>query len=178
MLLAGLMWGISWLLDAQRIDRAPGSDEEPSTPTSPAAAAAPMEAGKVAVALPLAAVMPLGPEDEGSRVIVRGTVLGQPLDDGFWILADEDEVLFVRTTQPATTNQDLTLTGTLHQIAAAEGAAWAARAKLREAAGWKVHRGLYLEAEMPGMTPTAQETNPQIDAAGTEAASKTPRDTT
>ncbi len=161
LILAGLIWGISWLLDAQRIEGA-ADDEVEHTTAAATAAAAPAESD--AAPVPLSYLLPLGPEDEGFRVHVRGTVVGEPITDGFWFLTDEDEVLFALTAQPATEGQDLNLTGTLHQIAAAEGAARAAQAKLREAAGWKVHHNLYLAAGAP--------------AGGTQPASAAARDTT
>lgn len=149
-MLAGLIWWISWLLDTQRIERAADDDEVESAAiasatTSPRVATT----GSDAVPVSLADLLPLGPEDEGFRVIVRGTVVGEPLDEGFWFLTDEDEVLFARRSVQAESGQDLTLTGTLHQVAAAEGAAWAERSRLRGAAGWKVHHDLYLEVDSP-----------------------------
>lgn len=151
---AALVWWISWLLDTQRIEGAAEDDDlSPaalSSSTSPSAlTAASGDAGSGGAPVPLADLLPLGPEDEGFRVVVRGTVVGEPLTDGFWFLTDEDEVLFARRSIQAESGQDLTLTGTLHQIPAAEGTAWAERARLREAAGWKVHRNLYLEVDPP-----------------------------
>jgi hypothetical protein len=178
MILAGLVWGISWLLDTQQIDQTRDTVTPTSPATSPTSTTAPRGGGQSAVAMPLAAAIPLGPEDDGSRVIVRGTVLAEPLEEGFWILADEDEVLFVRTTVPALADQDLTMTGTLYQIASAEGTAWAERAKLREAAGWKVHRDLYLEAESPAGSAAESSEESESTKTDRDAQQKTRRDTT
>jgi hypothetical protein len=176
-ILAGLLWAISWLLDTQQIDQTRDTVTPTSPATSPTSATTPRGGGQSTVAMPLAAAIPLGPEDDGFRVIVRGTVLAEPLEEGFWILADEDEVLFVRTTEPALTNQDLTMTGTLRQIASAEGAAWAERAKLREAAGWKVHRDLYLEVESPVESAAESSEVPENSKTGKDPR-RTRRDTT
>jgi hypothetical protein len=154
-LLAGVIWGISWLLDTQQIEGAAADDEVAGGAPSTAVAAAPGGMPSNAAAVPLADLLPLGPEDDGFRVKVRGTVVAEPITEGVWILTDEDEVLFALTAKPAASGQDLTLTGTLHQVAAAEGAARAAQAKLREAAGWKVHHNLYLLADAPARDTAA-----------------------
>jgi hypothetical protein len=169
LLLAGLVWGISWLLDTQQITRAADADDdEAGRAAATSSTDSPSESGSDAPPVPLAYLLPLGPEDEGFRVHVRGTVVGTPIAEGFWILTDEDEVIFARSAEPAAEGQDLRLTGTLHQVAAAEGAARAAQAELREAAGWKVHRNLYLAADPPARDTTTA-------AAGVHGA---PRDTT
>lgn len=142
--LAGLIWVISWLLDTQQI----GSqvlDEEVITQ----ATAAPAEPVSTLAPLPLADLLPLGPEDDGFRVMVRGTVVAEPTRTGFWVLTDEDEVIFARTVLPAVSGQDVELTGTLRQTPSAEGEAEAAAAGLREAAGWKVHHALCLVVDTP-----------------------------
>jgi hypothetical protein len=149
--LAGLIWTISWLLDAQQITRDADQEEAGAAPAG--AATTPAAAASNVRPVPLADLLPLGPEDDGFRVVVRGTVVGEPIGEGFWILTDEDEVLFVRTAQTTTSGEDRELTGTLHQVAAADGAARAQQAKLREAAGWKVHHNLYLETEQAAAAP-------------------------
>lgn len=168
-ILAALIWGISWLLDTQQLDRTAAEDEAEGTATAATTTAALAGSASNAAPVPLAELLPLGPEDDGFRVIVRGSVVADPIAEGFWILTDEDEVIFARTMQPATSGQDLKLIGTLHQVAAAEGGAWAAEARLREAAGWKVHRNLYLEASTPPGSAAASDTG---------AAAGSPRDST
>lgn len=168
--LAGLVWGISWLLDAQQITGDQDSEERGAA--APAATGTPAATASNAVPVPLADLLPLGPEDDGFRVVVRGTVVGEPTGEGIWILTDEDEVLFVRTAQPATSGEDQSLTGTLHQVAGAEGAAWAVKARLREAAGWKVHHNLYLEVEGAGAAASGSATTrpgPKAPSSGSAA---------
>jgi len=143
--LVGLMWVISWLLDTQQIGGESVDDEVAATTTVTTTTAATPVSGLAPV--PLSDLLPLGPEDDGFRVTIRGTVVAEPTRSGFWVLTDEDEVLFVRTVRPAASGQDLELTGTLRQWPSAEGKARAEEAKLREAAGWKVHDTLFLDAD-------------------------------
>lgn len=152
--LAGLIWVIAWLLDAQQITKGAESAEQEAAASATSPSTTATQASNT-VAVPLADLLPLGPEDDRFRVVVRGTVVGAPIADGFWILTDEDEVLFVQTTRPTTSGEDEKLTGTLHQMPAADGAARAQQAHLREAAGWKVHHNLYLEADGAGVAPAS-----------------------
>lgn len=179
--LATLIWAISWLLDAQQIT-GEGAAEEQASATAAARAATVSTNASNLVPVPLSDLLPLGPEDDGFRVVVRGTVVGEPIDEGFWVLTDEDEVLFVFANQPVNSGEDRTLTGTLHQIAEADGAARAAQARLREAAGWKVHHNLYLEVDGAAPSPsTGASATPSSAGAATPrpgAARTTPRDTT
>lgn len=144
-ILAGLIWAISWLLDTQQIggqamedEVMPATASAPTIPAEPASSMAPV---------PLADLLPLGPEDDGFRVTIRGTVVAEPIGTGFWVLTDEDEVIFAQATRSVASGQDIEMTGTLHQVSTAEGAARAAEAELRGAAGWKVHHNLYLAAD-------------------------------
>jgi hypothetical protein len=84
-------------------------------------------------------------------------VVGEPTGEGFWVLTDDDEVIFARTAKGASSGDDVSVPGTLHQVPSATAAAWVEAAKLKEAAGWKVHRDLYLEGRerAPGSTPRA-----------------------
>lgn len=143
--LAGLIWVISWLLDTQQIGGQP-MDEE-AAPAAASTTATPAEPVSSMAPVPLADLLPLGPEDDGFRVTVRGTVVANPTPHGFWILTDEDEVIFAQATRPVASGQDIEMTGILRQVSSTEGAARAAAAKLRGAAGWKVHHDLYLAAD-------------------------------
>lgn len=145
LVLAALIWAISWLLDTQQIGSQAMEDE--AAAVAAATTTAPVGPVSSIAPVPLSDLLPLGPEDDGFRVTIRGTVVAEPISTGFWVLTDEDEVIFVQSTRSASSGEELVLTGTLRQRPNAEGEARAAEARLREAAGWKVHRALFLDAD-------------------------------
>jgi len=150
-ILAGMIWWFSWLMDVQRIERSGETDQIGNVVATQERFEVPGDENEEPI--PIADLLPLGPEDIGFKVIVRGTVVGEPLDDGFWFLTDEDEVIFARQGHPAEAGQDLTLTGRLDRMPAAEGEKLANRARLREAAGWEVHHDIFLQVEIPTNLP-------------------------
>jgi hypothetical protein len=161
-LFAVLAWGITWLIDVQeREQRGEGEEATAADTASPAVAVAPRDSEGGGRTVPIARILPLGPEDEGTRVVVSGEVVGEPTGEGFWVLTDDDEVIFARTATRAGSGDDVSVPGTLHQVPSATAAAWVSAAKLKEAAGWKVHHDLYLEGRerAPAGTPGAGVTD-------------------
>jgi hypothetical protein len=97
----------------------------------------------------LAELAPLGPEDEGRLVRVSGAVVGQPTPEGFWVLTDRDEVVFVATARPVVTGEHVDVSGTLTANTEAEAGAWFEHARLREAVGWNIERRMHVRVGEP-----------------------------
>lgn len=152
------MWGISLLLDPVERTSVAQEDVEASTQVDLV-----MDGETPGDGVPLAEILPLGSEDVGARIRVSGEVTGQPIDEGYWLLTDEDEVLFVKTDQPAQVGDPVSTTGTLRQAEEGAGEARASAAKLREAIGWKVHRDLFLDID----AAPPEEAGPEVREAST-----------
>ena len=85
-----------------------GTDDE----APPAAAEAAVEAN-APEGLELEEAYPINSEDVGTVLRARGTVVGKPQLDGFFLEADGDRVLFIKSAQPVTVGQQVRAVGPL-----------------------------------------------------------------
>jgi hypothetical protein len=93
----------------------------------------------------LEALLPLGTEDLGQRVAVNGEVVGIPSAEGFWVLSDENVVIFVRGAPPAKLGaREENVMGLLAAAKPGEADRWQEAAKLKEARGWTMTRNMYV----------------------------------
>jgi hypothetical protein len=93
----------------------------------------------------LEALLPLGTEDLGQRVAVNGEVVGAVSAQGFWVLTDENVVIFVRGAPAAKVGaRQENVMGLLSPAKAGEADHWQEAAKLKEARGWIMTRDMYV----------------------------------
>jgi hypothetical protein len=148
--IAGLLaYTIMDLIDARKV-RAVALD-----PQSPAAAAAlgtepAAPARPVAVQPPsssLDALLPIGLEDLGQRVSVSGRVTGETSVHGYWILSDENTLMFVRGAPAAKKGaRQENIVGILTPLSAKEASGWPGPPDTRENPdGWTAVEGMYLK---------------------------------
>jgi hypothetical protein len=83
-LLGLLIWAIGAMLDLDGLRSAASGDTEASTTTA-------STADQPVVSI--TEILPLGPEDRGRRVELRGSVIGEPIGEGVWIRFG-DEAIF------------------------------------------------------------------------------------
>jgi hypothetical protein len=140
-----IILGISRLVTSKAINQI---DEDSTTVTDAGAAGGPATGDTPPPPLPsssLEALLPLGTEDLGQRVAVNGEVVGAPSAEGFWVLTDENVVIFVRGAPPAKLGaREENLMGQLTAAKPAEADGWEAAAKLKEARGWIMTRDMFV----------------------------------
>lgn len=141
LVLALLIWAIAELVDTDE-EREIAEIEE--VEEAPGALPAPIPEVPTEGGMSLGELEPLGAEDIGSSVQVSGQVVGQPTSDGFWLLTDTDDVLFVMSAQQVTTGEQVRVSAVLETSSAAESSRWLEHAKLKQAEGWELHRDLHL----------------------------------
>src|SRR5690606_19336246 len=105
----------------------------------------------------------LGADDAGRTIIARGTVVGQPTNEGYWILTDQDAVLFVVAEERPGAGEAVRVTGRLAPAAGDQARTWREQARLQPAAGWTVHEDLFIapvengQQAAPGAAGTQQQ---------------------
>ena len=88
-----------------------GCSREDEAP--PAAAAGTAVEANAPEGLELERAYPINAEDVGSVLRAHGTVLGKPQLDGFFLEAEGDRVLFIKSAQPVTEGQQVRAVGPL-----------------------------------------------------------------
>lgn len=141
LVLALLIWAIAEMVDTDETQVAGVEEVEPAAP--PAAVPAPTMQGQAAP-VELQTLMPLGTDDAGRMVNARGTVVGQPLSEGYWILTDQDAVVFVLSKDRRDTGEAVQVTGRLAPAAANQVQTWRQQANLKPAAGWTVQEEVFI----------------------------------
>jgi hypothetical protein len=175
LVLALLIWAIAEMVSRDE-EVAVTPVEEPVTAV-PAPEPVPVpEAGTAETYETLA---PLGAEDVGHRVRVRGRVVGQVVAEGFWLQPSGavDQVIFVQLPAQTETGerlqaegvkpgQEVTIVGTVQPAPSGRAETWVERTQLTKEpgyAGWTVQREFMIGpaegATQPGMAPT-QPTQP------------------
>jgi hypothetical protein len=149
LVLAGvLVYTIMNLIDARKVRAVAMGEQSPAAGaalgTEPAAPARP-----TVVATPsssLDALLPIGAEDLGQRVTVSGQVAGETSVHGYWILSDENTLLFVRGAPAAKKGaRQENIVGVLTPRNAESGR-WPGPPDTRENPdGWSVVDGMYLK---------------------------------
>lgn len=156
LVLALLIWAIAEMVDTDEPEVAEVTEVERPVAAVPTPAPEPGIAGAPAISN----LMPLDAQDEGQMVSVSGQIVGQPVDDGFWILTDENDVLFVRSDREVTSGQNVTLTGTVRTSQSGDAQEWMSGAQLQQAEDWNLHTSMHVEetdaAMQPGMQPGTQ----------------------
>lgn len=172
LVLALLIWAIAEMVDTGEEEVAGREVAEQPVAAVPAPTPAPAEAPSAPVELET--LLPLGTEDIGRIVRIRGDVVGQPTPEGFWLKTDAngDHVFFVRTpvqtrdgrTLNATdvrTDQDIDLEATIIEAQPQQVMTWMEQARLQEHgdyARWTVHQDMMLQSVQAGtMMPGAQQ---------------------
>lgn len=159
LVLSLLIWAIAEMVDRDDVAQVEPA-QEPAVP-------APQPRAPEEAPTSLEQLDPLGPDDVGRRVNVSGAVVGQPAGNGFWILTDQDRVVFIQTDRPVVTGEHVQVTGTIDQNTSEESEQWFDEAGLREAVGWNVERALHVRAgeqapAQPGMPEQPGEAPGQI----------------
>lgn len=178
LVLALLIWAIAEMVDTDETQVAEVEEVEPAG--APAAVPAPTVEPGAAQAVELGTLMPLGTEDAGRTVTTRGTVVGQPIEEGYWILTDQDAVLFVVTEEKRNSGESVHVTGRLAPVTGDRVRTWRERANLRPAAGWTIHEDLFIapleggQQAAPGTTAPGTTGAQQPADTGTGAAGTTP----
>ena len=173
LVLALLIWAIAEMVDTDQPEVATVERVE----QEPAAVPAPVPAEpQPGAAADIGTVLPLGADDVGRQVMVSGTVVGQPTQDGFWIqpTSAQNEVFFVRSPAHTSTGQPLdasslssgqqvSIMGTIEQASASQVNTWIEQSQLRSASGfenWNVHTDYMIgsaQTGMPGQQPGMQQ---------------------
>ena len=96
-----------------------GSEDE-----APAAAAEVAVEANAPEGLELARAYPIDAEDVGSVLRARGTVVGKPQLDGFFLQTEDGRVLFIESPQPVTVGQQVQAVGQLRIADLAIFKAW------------------------------------------------------
>lgn len=159
LVLALLIWAIAEMVDT---DEAVDEVAEVEAVEEPPAAMPEPGMEEEAEAVEIETLMPLGPEDAGMRAEIEGTVVGEPVQDGFWVATQDNTVLFVRSDQQVESGQDIDeLTGTIATAPEQRVTDWADMARLSEAEGfdeWDVQGELYLDSmDAADRAPGAQQ---------------------
>lgn len=167
LVLALLIWAIAEMVDTDEPEVAEVTEVEQPV----AAVPTPEPEPGVAEAPPVSNLMPFDAEDEGALVAVSGQVVAEPIDAGYWVLTDQNDVLFVRTHREVAEGQNVSLTGTLREAKHDDAQKWMRDAQLEETEDWTIHTGMYVQEDegelAPGMQPgTAPE--PREEAAPDE----------
>ena len=161
LVLALLIWAIAEMVDTDETQVAEVEEVEPTG--APAAVPAPTMEPGAAQPVELATLMPLGADDAGRTIIARGTVVGQPTNEGYWILTDQDAVLFVVAEERPGAGEAVRVTGRLAPAAGDQARTWREQARLQPAAGWTVHEDLFIapvengQQAAPGAAGTQQQ---------------------
>lgn len=153
LVLALLIWAIAEMVRTEP-ETAPVAETEPMTP--PAAVPSPAESQPV----PLQTLAPLGSEDSGRMVQTRGTVVGKPTEEGYWLLTDQDMVIFVLSADDPETGQMVEITGQLRPARGEQVDRWLELAELRPAAGWNLHREHFIAVMPAAGAPVQPSTQP------------------
>ena len=96
-----------------------GSEDE-----APAAAAEAVVEANAPEGLEIARAYPIDAEDVGSVLRARGTVVGKPQLDGFFLQTEDGRVLFIESPQPVTVGQQVQAVGPLRIADLAIFKAW------------------------------------------------------
>jgi len=169
LVLALLIWASAEMVDTDETQVAEIEEVEPTG--APAAVPAPTMEPGAAQAVELGTLMPLGADDAGRTIMTRGTVVGQSIDEGYWILTDQDAVLFVVAEEKPGTGESVQVTGRLAPAAGDQARTWRERANLQPAAGWTVHEDIFIapvengQQAAPGATGTQQPADTGAGAA-------------
>lgn len=166
LVLALLIWAIAEMVDTDDV-RDVAEVEEVQEP--PAAVPAPTPT-RPRAAVELEDLMPFGAEDYGQLVMVDGSVVGTPIADGVWILANDNQAVFVQTPVRTEAGQvlqgdDLTagrrvadVVGVVREARPEQAEKWINQGKLRDVEGfdtWTVHENVVIAAAPQGTTPGA-----------------------
>ncbi len=168
--LALLIWAIAELVNTDRDNKTMAAADEANAPVANAAAPgapAPSAPGAQPTASPAAVrgvaptteqpglaalgeLMPLGAQDVGQTVTAGGAVLSKPAHGGFWLKADANAVLWVKSNLKVKPGQQIQeLSGTLEQASPGAAAAWLQDADVQEQATkqpqWQLTTELYLD---------------------------------
>lgn len=166
LVLALLIWAIAEMVQTEP-ETAPVAETEPMAPP----AAVPQPTGSQPV--PLQTLAPLGAEDAGRLIQTRGTIVGRPTPQGYWLLTDQDLVIFIMAPEGGQTGQMVEISGQLTPTQGEQVDAWLEAAELRPAAGWNVHREHYVTVTRePGTQPGAQQ--PGAQQPGTQPGTPAP----
>jgi hypothetical protein len=105
----------------------------------------------------LRAILPLGPEDVGTRTEIEGTVVGAPAAEGFFVRLESDEVLFVVSDESVRTGDHVRgLVGVIRRAEPAQAARRVEQARLAAEAGadrWVIRATLELDQTGGARTP-------------------------
>ncbi|MBX6364129.1 MAG: hypothetical protein IRZ00_09700 [Gemmatimonadetes bacterium] len=151
------IWAIMELVDTRKDQAAAAvtnGDAPPPASPSPAATAE----GAPAVAPPpttqIEALLPLGAEDEGQRVVARGEVAGEATARGFWLRIGPATAIWAASDQLPRTGQRVTgVAGVLRRPPPGSVGRWLSAAKYAPAAGATVVEDLYLDTRVTAGTP-------------------------
>src|SRR5690606_26976709 len=142
LVLALLIWAIAEMVDTDETQVAEVEEVEPTG--APAAVPAPTMEPGAAQPVELRTLMPLGSDDAGRTIVARGTVVGEATNEGYWLLTDQDAVLFVVTPERHDSGESVQLTGRLAPAAGNQAQTWRQQANLEPAAGWTIHEDLFI----------------------------------
>jgi hypothetical protein len=116
----------------------PDAASDPEDQPAPARAAE-IEAGPPAEDAGLAEHARIGPEDIGNTLVAMGAVVGEPLAEGFFLLTEDDQMVFVYSSRRVSSGEGLRVVGPVHGFAPADAAAAADRAfPTGVRAGWSL----------------------------------------
>lgn len=176
--LALLMWAIAELVNTDRDNKtmavadstgAPGSNAEGSVPSQPGAAAPASEVAPEVGITPVGALVPLGVQHAGQTVSASGQVLTDPSQGGFWLRAEGNAVLWVRSTQAVKQGQSVQdLVGTLQRPRPGDVDQWMKdsdlQAQLAKGTPSQITTEVYLDAtsSKPATRPAATPTRPAV----------------
>lgn len=172
--LALLMWAIAELVNTDRDNKtmavadsagAPGANAEAPVPSQPGAAAPASERAPEVGITPVGALIPLGVQHAGQTVSASGQVLTAPSHGGFWLRAEGNTVLWVRSPQPVKQGQSVQdLVATLQRPRPGEVDQWMKdsdlEAQLAKGAPSQITTEVYLDAtsSKPATRPAASPT--------------------
>lgn len=172
LVLALLIWAIAEMVDTDQAEVA--GVEQVEEPVAAVPTPAPVTP---APGTDLSELMPLGADDAGQMVNVEGQVVGQPTDQGFWVMTvvnGQPHAIFAQAparttdgqmlqTQDVRQGQSVQLAGTLQQAQTEQITGWIEQGQLEQQPSyeqWTVVRELILTGQQGTPQPGQQPMQP------------------
>lgn len=177
--LALLIWGIAELVNTDRDNQQMAQADSAGAATADGSGAGAAPAGGQAApaaeqtvgVTPLGALVPLGIQHAGQRVMATGQVLSKPANGGFWLRSEGNALVWVKSSLSVKQGQQAPdLTGTLERARPADVQEWMKELPAEVGKGAVVTSEVYLDAggESAAATPAGK-----AGKAGAPATAKT-----
>ena len=124
----------------------PAVAEAPARPAPAAAVVAPVE-------VQFERALPITAEDVGDLLVARGTVVGKPGPNGFFLRTDRNRVVFVESTEPVALGRQVRVVGPLQAAEVPVFDGWQRDLLGNLEADWDLLRLYYIRASSVAAVP-------------------------